>query len=306
MKGMKDAVEFQQPAPPGQYLAKLVLVEAQVSKIKTDERGNQKGGETMLHLTAEIVNHPQFTGQQADDYIGTDGTTRWGGRSKAKLRGLLGDQAVSTNDELPDAVIAQNLLGQIFLIDFGNEPLMGKNEATGKFDKPITFIDPRTNGPAIAQKLTIMAYRRQTPAAQPQAPQQIQQGYAPQQGQGFVPPGYPTQQAPQQAPQGLAPQYAPQPGFAPQQFAPAPFPQQTQYAQPPQGLAPQAPQYAQAPVQQLAPQGQQIVAPAQGQMPWQGAPANGQAPGQPQAEAEPAKSGGRRRVKIEDAPQGQG
>lgn len=273
MKGMKDAQEYSQAAPPGLYPARIVAADATVSK----------KGDSMIHLTAEIIAPSPYAGQQADDYLGTDGTTKFGGVSKGRLRGL--GLNVDSNDEIPDAVIAQQLLGRVYNIEFGNEARMKPSVEGGPFDTVLTAVDSRTGQTIQLQKLTIKNYH--VPNAQPQqlppqqqAPQyqQPQQQYAPQPlpqqqlgialgGAPGFPPGLPLQQAPQYAPQPVAPQYAQapfqQPGMT-QQFAPQ---QQLQ------------PQYQQAPAQ-----GQ----PMQAQQPW-APPANGaQAPVAP---AEPKKRG---------------
>lgn len=292
MKAMKDAPEYVQAAPPGRYPSRIVNAEPQPSK---------KDGHSMIKLTSEIISPPQYAGQQAEDYLGTDGTTKHGGFSKARLRNL--GVNVETNDEIPDATIAQGLLGRVYDVEYGNEPRMTRSSEGGPYDREQTAVDPRTGLTIVLQKLTIKNYHPASVGVQTlpsQAPQQQQFQQAP---QGYAPQHAPQQGLPQQAAPQL--QFAPQPQGQPQgQFAPqglqpqfAPQPIQQQYAQPP--FQPQASQQfaQQAPLPQQGLPAQQLAVPgvAQGQMPWI-QPPNGAvagAPQQPEVE-EGGKKRGRR------------
>lgn len=230
MKNMSRVTEFVQAPPPGRYLSTVVAAEATISK---------KSGATMLHLTVRIDDE-RYSGEEAEDYIITDGTAKGASIGKRKLRGLatpLITRALDTDEDIPDTAIAQELIGQQLFVDYGNEQKMGRSnpdDPGSAYDRPMTITDPKTGRDVPLNKLTVQGYSRHgngngngtavaAPAQQqvaapvqqfaPQAPAPAQ--FVPQQ---FVQPGQALQQ----------PQFAPQPPaqqFAPQQFAPQAAPQ---------------------------------------------------------------------------------
>jgi len=239
MKNMSKAVEFNQAPPAGRYLSTIIGAEATTSK---------KSGASMLHLTVEITDE-RYAGEQADDYIITDGTAKGAAIGKRKLRGLgtnLILRALDTDEEIPDAAIAQELLGQSLFVDFGNEQKMGRSDPqdpTSAYDRPMTITDPKTGREVPLNKLTVQGYSRHgTGAAVAQAPvaQAPAQQFAPQQAPAqFVPQQFASTPAQVQAfNQQFAPQ-APQQGGFPgqQQFAPQGYQQQQQMPFAPQGVA---------------------------------------------------------------------
>lgn len=263
MKNMSQAVEFTQAAPPGRRLSTIIAAEATASK---------KSGASMLHLTVAIADGSQWQGQEADDYIITDGTAKGAAMGKKKLRGIGTPdiaRALDTDEEIPDGVIAQGLLGLQLFVDYGNEQKMGKdpnnaNDPSAPYDRPMTILDETTGRTVALNKLVVQGYSRNAVGTATSAPAQQAQVQAP--PQSFVP----QQFAPQ------AQQYAPP---APQQFAPA-------YAAP--GFA--------APMQpgQFSPNGPQQQAfgfPGQQAQPaWNGQQAQVQQQAQPEGELVPRKS----------------
>lgn len=224
MKNMTKAQENWQAPPPGRRLSVITAAEATVSK---------KSGASMLHLTVAIDDGSEFAGTEADDYIITDGTAKGAGMGKKKLRGLgtpLINRAIDTDEDIPDAAIAQELVGLKLFVDYGNEQRLGRAPGAGEdapYDTPLFTTDANTGKQVPLNKLTVQGYSRHAiPGAQAQAPvmQQAPASFVPQQAapqQQFVPQGYP-QQAPQQfvpqAPQqqafpGLPPGYVPPGGF---------------------------------------------------------------------------------------------
>lgn len=289
MKAMSQAQEFTRAAPPGRRIGTVVRAEAKFSK----------AGASML----EIEVRDDSSGQTANDYIITDGTAKGAGMGKKKLRGLdtpLIQRSFDTDEDIPDAAIAQELVGLQLYIDWGNEPRFGKNETTGEYDKPLFDTDEKTGQQVQAQKLIVKGYSRSNPSAgapvHAAAPAQVptafvpQQGFAPQQAQAFVP---------QQA-QAFAPPQAPiaQPQYAGATVTP-------QYAQAPAGYVPQQAPMAQPQAQYAQPQTQPLQAPAG----FPGAPAgngqvatppwNGGAPVQAPAETAGKKP---RKMKVEETP----
>lgn len=236
MKGMKSAKEYYQAPPPGEYPSRVIAATDKISS-----KGN-----SMIELELEVLAPQHLAGATTRDYIITDGTAKGGGMGKTKLRGLGID--TSSDEELPDSVLCQQLLGLELLVTYGNEQMMGK-DAKGEYTIPQTAFDDQLGREVPLNKLTVKGYSRHaTRATQlqpvaPQAPQFAQpqtqaavvqapvQGFAPVQ-QGFAPQGQ-FQQAPGYAPQQAAPQYAPQPQ--------AQFQAQPQFQGQPQ-YAPQAPQ----------------------------------------------------------------
>lgn len=248
MKGMKSAKEYYTPPPKGKHPAIVSLCEATFSK----------KGASMLHLTVTLEG--QFGGEQIEDWAITDGSAKGGGIGKAKLRGLGVD--VETDAEIPDEVLAQQLLGRKIFVEVDHEPQMRKNEA-GEL-VPSTHFDTTTGQTITLQRAIAKGYSTVNVGAVAQAPVQ-----------GYAPPQQQYQQAPAQfAPQG-------QPGFQPQ------------YQQAPQ-FAPQGqPQYGYQQAPQFAPQ-----QPVQAQAPWAQAPqTNGAAPAD-----EGGKKKGRGKANIIDVP----
>lgn len=255
MRGMASAKEYFTAPPPGRYLCKIVAC--------TD--GVSKAGNTMLTLELEVREPKEHAGATARDYIITDGGSKGGGMGKTKLRGL--GVPVDSDNDVPDSVIANNLLGLELFVELGNEQQMGK-DANGDYTVPQTAFDDQLQKLVPINKSIVKGYFRHGVGAAPSVNTQIQsapQGYAPQQ----IAPGFQQVQ--------LQPQYAQQPQqmvqpqvlqAAPQQFAPQGQPQfvgapqlvqNPQYVQQaPQQFAGAQPQYTQqAPVQQqFAPQGQ--------------------------------------------------
>lgn len=193
----------------------------------------------MLKLDGEIVDPKEHAGATFSDYLITDGSAKGAGMAKKKLRGL--GINVDTDEEIPDSLIAQQILGLQIWVEVGNEPQMSESvKGSGVYDKENRVFDANLNKEVTIQKLTVQAYTRHNvgtkataPTAQAQAPvQQIQHQiaqptqYAPQMQ---APQGYPQQAYPQQyAPQMQAPQMQAPQGFVPgQQAAPQNFPQGT-------------------------------------------------------------------------------
>jgi hypothetical protein len=269
MKNMSKVSEFFQAPPPGRYLSTITAAEATSSK---------KSGASMLKLTVRI-DDDRFNGEEADDYIITDGTAKGASMGKKKLRGLgtnLISRALDTDEDIPDAAIAQELLGLTLFVDYGNEQKMGKSnpdDPSSPYDRPMTVLDPKLGREVALNKLTVAGYARHAAGAPAQAQQQ--QAPAPTQ---FVPQQFqstPAQQA--QFQQQFAPQQA-QFGQPPAQQAPAGFPGAQQ------GFNPQQAQ------QQFAQPQQQFAYPPQGvaQPVWNGGAAT-QAPVEDAGEAKKAK-----------------
>ena len=277
MKGMKSAKEYYVPPPPSRYLSKIVAATPEFSK---------KSGATMIKITAEIRQPDQYAGQQADDYIITDGAAGGGGTGKQKLRGL-GIDVDASDSEIPDAMICERILGREIWVEFGNEQKYAESiPGSKKYDKEMTAVDPTTGEVVKLKKFTVVGYHghsvggpthAQAPTQAPQfTPTQLPvnpQSYAPQM------PQYAQPQAPQMVPPAGPPpqQWAPPPQMqAPiQQYAPVPQqPQAPQYAPQAQQVPQMAPQQPQQAPQASAPQFQP------GQMPWA---QPGQAPQAPQA-----------------------
>ena len=266
MKNMSKAQENWQAPPPGRYLSTIIAAEATVSK----------KGSSMLKLSLRI-DGDEHDGIETDDYLITDGSAKGAGIGKRKLRGIgtpLILRAIDTDEDIPDAVIANELVGVQLFVDYGNEQKMGRSnpdDPSSPFDRPMTVVDARTGKEVPLNKLTVTGYSRHGTGVAVAAPAQ----QAP-----FVP-----QQAPQQFQQAQAPQ-----GFMPQQFAPQQgqpqFAPQQQFAQPqgyPQQFAPQQAFPQGQPMQMAFPQGG-VAQPA-----WNnGAPVN----------AAPADEGGKKKRKI--------
>lgn len=241
MKGMKSASEYQYVVPPaGTYRTKITTATDKVSA----------SGNSMLEIDVEIVEPEQFAGTSVRDWIGTDGSTNFGRMGKKKLRGI-GVDVDASDDEIPDSVLAGQILGREVWTTFKQEQRMDKSDS-GKYDKPVFDL---VNGQQVPRmQLRVDGYGgvithagRAAPAQQqlqssPAQQAAFQQQFAPQ-GQQFAPP---AQQfaAPQyqQAPAQFAPQQAPQfPQFAGQNGAAVP-----PWMQAPQGVPGAQPEVADA------------------------------------------------------------
>jgi hypothetical protein len=211
MKGMKSAQENQYVVPPaGTYRTRIVAATDKISK----------SGNTMLEIEIEIAEPAQFAGTSVRDWIGTDGTTGFGRVGKKKLRGI-GVDVDASDEEVPDSVIANQLLGREVWTTFKQEQRTEESiKGSGNYDKPMfDFV----NGQQVPRmQLRVDGYGgvlNRAPQAAPQPVAQLQSSPAQQAAfqQQFQQPVY--QQAPVQA--------------APQQFAPqAPVQQFPQFAQP--------------------------------------------------------------------------
>ncbi len=244
-------------APVGRY--PMICTKADV--------GVSAAGNPKIATTWQIAEGHEHAGVTAFEHFLTR-KCKGAGFSKKKLRGL--GINVDSEVEIPDEVLAQQLLGKQAFADLSTEPRMNKNPATHAYDVPAYTVGP--NGQQIqAMQNRIEAFYLSNVDAQPGAVQQqlpsqpmmqAPQGYAPPAQQFAPPPGYgaPPGYAPQVAPPvaqtnaavappgyGQAPvagqQYQGAPQGAPNGGAPG-------YAQFPQGGAPwtqpQAPQAAQA------------------------------------------------------------
>jgi hypothetical protein len=240
MKGMKDTSEYYQPPPKGDYPATIISAVEKISG-----KGN-----TQIHVQAQLDGNSEVF----DDYLITDGTAKGAGIAKVKFRGL-GVTEVDSNEEVPDSVICQKLIGRKTIVRLGHERQQKKDDAGNYVDA--NYIDPQTGA-------TIPLYRGRIEAflsASIAPPLQPQSFGAP--GPAYVPPASFAPQAPvpQQQPQMPQPQMQfmpPQQQQAQQQFAgyPAPGAPSAYPAPAPQFAAPQAPAAppfaapaAQAPVQ---------------------------------------------------------
>lgn len=194
MKSMRSAPDFIQAPLPGRYPSKISVAEA----------GHSKKGESHISLTLEIVDGPH-KGATAYDYVGTDGTTKYGIGGKRKLRQL--GISVDSDDEIPDVVIAQQLLNLHLMVEYGNEQQQTKAEGSETLT-PRFELDANGNKVAVNRLIVIGYIRAQSAVAGQSAQLQAPQGYAPQAPatQNFAPQGY--------APQGVA-----VPAGLPQSFA---------------------------------------------------------------------------------------
>lgn len=168
MKGMKSAQEFQGPPPIGNYLAKVTAAEAKQSA---------SSGADMISLSLEIRQPEEYAGRKLFDNIMTDGSTSGGGFGKQKLRGL-GIDVDSTDEEIPDTQIAEQLLGAEVWVAIKHEARMGKNPSTGAYDVPQYDV---VNGKQVQQQKAVIARYlgpqaegetavEPAPAAEPEAP----------------------------------------------------------------------------------------------------------------------------------------
>lgn len=292
MRGMASAKPARKCPPDGTLPFNITAAVPGQTKVKNEGKPNQKGGDACINLSLEVA-EGEFAGYPAYDTLGTDGGTDFGAMSKKAWR-QLGVTYVDSDQEVPDDVIAAQILNMRVYAEVKRKPQQEKNEATGAWET-VYDLDEQTGVKVPKYKLEIIGYKRQPTAGlqgQPQQGQQLPQGQLappPQQQQFQQPPqqyaaapglpqGFPTGAAPQFAPPGLPqglPPGAPG-GFAPPQggfpaapgMAPPQF-QQPQFAPSGPGGFPQV-QAPQGWVQPGAPNG--VAA--------QGAP--GQVPGQQQ------------------------
>ncbi len=279
---LRNASENYVVPPIGRYKFKIVATEAANAK---------SSGAPMIKITGELREPAQFAGAQFFDNMITDDAFGGAGFGKKKLRGL--GINVDSEVEVPDAQIANQLLGLEGWVDVDHEQINDKNPSSGAYDVPRFNME---NGQRVpANKLVPKGYYTHNVGAQPSAQAQAPQTFVPQaqpQLQGYAPQ---AQGGFQGAPQGFAP---PQGQFVPQGYAPqgptaqqgwAPPADQGQFQQAPQGYAPQG---------NLAPQGgfpgfpqaPNGSGPAQGGLPWAQPPQAQQA----QPEAGAATGGGKR------------
>jgi len=258
--------EILQAPPPGTY--PVVIIQA--------EAGLSGKGNTQIECDIEITDG-KFKGAQFKDWIGTDPQVRGAGIGRGKLRVLLqptqfnGLADAAETHEVPDAVIAQALVGQRLFAVVDNSPRKRKLEDGTRSEENMTQMDPATGNLITIMNVDVKGYTRHFAGQAQTAPQQ----QVLPQGQTFVPVQV---QAPSSAAPVAAPQYAQ--GYAPQ--AAAPVAQTAPVAAAPQ--LPFTPNYA----------------PTAAVPPWQQPQANGATtPG----EAPAAKQGGRK-LKVQDAPQG--
>lgn len=205
MKSFKNVSDTQYVTPPpGNYRTKIVAATDKVSK----------SGNTMLEIEVEILEPEQFAGASSRDWIITDPSAKGASLAKRKLVGLGVD--TDTDEEYPDSVLAQRLLGREVWTTFKHEQRMDK-DSNGGYTVPVYEY---VNGQQVPKmNLRVEKYggvvnrapqAPSAPAAQFQSsPQQqaaFQQQFAPQQ-QAYA-------QAPQQFQQAPAQQF---PQFAAQQ-----------------------------------------------------------------------------------------
>lgn len=129
MKGMASAKEFFDAPPIGTYKCRLTSTEATAA---------QASGTSMIKISGEVIEPDEHAGATFFDNILTDGAAKGAGFGKKKLRGLGID--VDTDAETPDEEIAAKILGVETYITFDHEPMMSKNQATGKYDVPRTNV----------------------------------------------------------------------------------------------------------------------------------------------------------------------
>lgn len=277
MKGMASTPDYYIPPAEGPHPATIIAAEP----------GLSSKGNTQIKVQVQL----DGTGEVIDDYLGTDGTVKGAGLSKAKFRGLGVD--VSSDAETPDEVIAANLISRKCIVELGHENQQKKD---GDRYVDATHFIPETGQTIQLKRARVIGFRmanvggmptQQLNPGQP-APQQFQQPPPQQFAQPAAQPPFaqPVQAAPQQ-------QWAPpaQPQFA-QPLPPQPQYQQPQFQQPvqqyaggPAGAMQPQPQFAPQPQQQWAPPpgGQQQVQYQQPpQIPQQMQPVQMQPPAAPQ------------------------
>lgn len=215
MKSFKNVSDSQfQLPPPGNYRSKVVAATAKESA---------KSGAPMVEIEVEIVEPEQFAGVSARDWILTDPSGKGASIAKRKLIGLGVD--VNSDEEYPDSVLAQRLLGREVWVTFKHEPRMDK-DANGGYTIPVYEMVNGHQTPKMNLRVekyggvVNRAPQAQAPAVQynPGMQSSPQQQAVFQQQFQAAPSTVP--QYPQQAQQAQFQQQ-----FAPQQQAPAQFPQ---------------------------------------------------------------------------------
>lgn len=198
MKSFKNVTDTQYVTPPpGNYRTKIVAATDKLSKT----------GNTMIEIEVEIVEPAQFAGASCKDWIITDPNTKGASIAKRKLIGLGVD--TDSDEEYPDSVLAQRLLGREIWTTFKHEQRMDKDQA-GNYTVPVfEYVNgqqvPRMNlrvdkyGGVVNRAPVAPSAPQAQFQQQPQA-QVFQQQFAPQQA---APQQY--QQPVQQAP--VAPQF---------------------------------------------------------------------------------------------------
>lgn len=194
MKGMANVSEILQAPPPGTYPVVIIQAEATLSG-----KGNSQ-----IECDVEIADG-KFKGSQFKDWLGTDPQVKGAGIGRGKLRVLL--QATQFNGladaaethEVPDAVIAQALVGQRLYAVVDNSPRKRKLEDGSRSEENMTQMDPATGNLITIMNVDVKGYTRHFAGQTQQAPQQ-------------------TFAAPQNTAQTATAQTAPQfaPGYAPQ------------------------------------------------------------------------------------------
>lgn len=242
-----------QAAPVGRYKIKIDKAEAKFSK-------NQR---PMIEVVSTIV-EGDHQGKKIWDYLLTDGGPG-AFYSKQRLKGLIGSRV---NQEIPDSMIADEILGLVLLADLTVEARKDASGVVQSFETDDGRIIPLTSnkiGSYYRMQPTASVPAVQAQPAQYQSPP-MQQAYAqvPQQAapqytqatSGYVQQVPPAQ--PQYAPQA-APQYAQQAqGYAQPQTMQAQQPMQAQGFNPANAV-PLAQQAPQAQVQHQAPAGAEVM-----------------------------------------------
>lgn len=160
MKGMANVQEIFQAPPPGTYPVVIVAAEAGVS---------QKGNSQIV-MTNEVVDG-QYKGEQFLDWVGTDPGAKGAGIGRSKMRILLkGTQYDGLADaaetaEVPDAVIAQALVGQRLFCTIDNSPRKKKLEDGTRSNENMTQIDPATGLLVTIMNADVKGYARHAVSA---------------------------------------------------------------------------------------------------------------------------------------------
>lgn len=151
MKFGKDVVvPDYTPFPKGQYPGKIVNATATTSK---------SSGSSMISIEVEIYNDAGETRKVYDNLI-TDGSNKGAHFAMQKFRAMgVPDSILMSDEDTPDEVIAQNILGLSVLVTVNVEPMMEENPLTGKFDKVRTFVDPATGNEQPSFRNVVKGYR---------------------------------------------------------------------------------------------------------------------------------------------------
>lgn len=189
---------FQAPLP-GTYPVVIIAAEAGVSG-----KGNSQ-----IVLTNEIV-EGRYKGEQFLDWVGTDPTAKGAGIGRGKLRILLkgtqfdGLADAGAENEVPDAVIAQGLVGRRYFAVIDNSPRKRKDEQGNRTNENMTQLDPATGQLITIMNADVKGYTLHAVTTQTAAPQLQQQSFTqPQQGQPQYAASTPAPQAGSATPSGL-------------------------------------------------------------------------------------------------------